>query len=886
MMKKRKMSLILFAVSFFTGTVFAQDFSGYRQSNYSGVSGGDLNPANIADNRMAVDVTLGAFSMNTSNNYLYFNPHQMPFWYTRTFIANEDKNGTTNGGYSSASAEKYSTGANLFNIVPWSETNDVMNKDTVTPGLFEFDNKKGKSGAFHYNHNVDILNVMVTINPKMAVSLGIKQRTFLNVDHVAPELLQLATNELDVTTLWKTDLSDQLLNVSFNSWNEYNLGFGMVVLDEEEHFVKVGAKLKFLQGLGSAYIYTDDVDYRLFNADTSTNIQGHFNYGYSENMEALIDNPTNASSSDLYDPTTIGTGLVSKLGLGTDIGVVYEWRPNWKEYKYDMDGETNIWRKDKEKYKLKASFAINDIGGMRYAKGGDSRDFTVDIDDVFDLAAFGNVEGLASFNGVIDSLSNTVNSKGQKKVVIDESSTTYYMNLPTHITANVDWQVWNAFYLNAGAFIGVQRNKNGNKVRYPTTFGITPRYDFAWAGVSLPVSYGGVTGFRTGLGLRMGPIIVGTGDLMPFFAPGKDRKISGADIYFAIKVPILRGHPKDADLDKVSDKVDLCIETPGVWEFKGCPDTDGDGIQDTEDKCPTEAGLREFDGCPDRDGDKVIDMNDDCPDTAGLVEFNGCPDTDDDKIIDKNDECPDVAGISAFNGCPDTDGDGIKDSEDLCPNNAGPLENSGCPDTDKDGIFDYLDECITEAGPQENHGCPWPDTDADGILDKDDKCPYNAGPAKNEGCPYVDADGDGVLDKDDECVNVPGLVENKGCPAIVEEEQEILNTAFENLDFETSKAVIKEVSFNSLEELAELMIKKDTWKLKVAGHTDSQGKAQTNLILSKKRAEAVKAFLVQRGVATERIIVQYFGEEKPVADNETAEGRQKNRRVEMEVMFE
>ena len=82
------------------------------------------------------------------------------------------------------------------------------------------------------------------------------------------------------------------------------------------------------------------------------------------------------------------------------------------------------------------------------------------------------------------------------------------------------------------------------------------------------------------------------------------------------------------------------------------------------------------------------------------------------------------------------------------------------------------------------------------------------------------------------------------------------------------------------------MVKKSDWKIKIAGHTDSQGKAQSNLILSKKRAEAVRDFLVQRGVATDRIIVQYYGEEKPVADNNTAEGRQKNRRVEMEIIFE
>jgi len=872
MMKKQKISLILLAVSFFTGTVLAQDFNGFRQSNYSGVSGGDLNPANIADNRMAVDITLAGFSGTAYNNYLYFNPKKMPSGWLGTFKPDANGNSTAYASY-----------PDLFKITPASEASNTMNNSALTSALFAFENTDKDSRGFHYNHEIDILNFMVSISPKMAFSFGVKNRTFVNVDHLAPDLLELSVNSLEVPSLWKRPLTDELLNVSMNVWNEYNLGFGMVVMDKEEHFIKVGTKLKLLQGLTSAYIYTDNIEYNFLNSDTATVINGHFDYGYSDNFDDIASGGATSSIISSF----------ANLGFGADLGVVYEWRPNWKEYKYDMDGETNIWRKDKNKYKLKASFAINDIGGVKYTKGIESRNFEVDINSKitgnqpFVLAHFEDTDGLHGFNANVD----TLVQKGLAKYAEDDG--TFIMNLPTHISTSIDWHIWNDFYLNLNAFIGIQVNGDPHKVRYPTSFALTPRYDFAWAGISVPMSYNALvgsgnvaTGFKAGLGLRMGPIVIGTSDLKPLLGTGKDRKLAGADIYFALKIPILRGHPRDRDLDKVSDKVDLCKETPGVWEFKGCPDTDGDGIQDTEDKCPTEAGLREFDGCPDRDGDKVMDIMDDCPDTPGLVEFNGCPDADDDKIIDKNDDCPNVAGIAAFNGCPDTDGDGIKDSEDLCPNDAGPLENSGCPDTDFDGIFDYLDECPTEAGPQENHGCPWPDTDGDGLLDKDDKCPYNAGPAKNEGCPYVDTDGDGVLDKDDECVNVPGLVENNGCPEIVEEEQEILNTAFENLDFETSKAVIKEVSFTSLEELAELMIKKIEWKIKISGHTDSQGKAQTNLILSKKRAEAVRDFLVQRGVAIERIIVQYFGEEKPVADNETAEGRQKNRRVEMEVMFE
>jgi outer membrane protein OmpA-like peptidoglycan-associated protein len=88
-----------------------------------------------------------------------------------------------------------------------------------------------------------------------------------------------------------------------------------------------------------------------------------------------------------------------------------------------------------------------------------------------------------------------------------------------------------------------------------------------------------------------------------------------------------------------------------------------------------------------------------------------------------------------------------------------------------------------------------------------------------------------------------------------------------------------------LTKLAEVLVKKPDWKLQIAGHTDSQGKAQNNLILSKKRAEAVKAFMVENGVAADRLNTLYFGETDPIADNATSEGRQRNRRVEMKIIF-
>ena len=83
-----------------------------------------------------------------------------------------------------------------------------------------------------------------------------------------------------------------------------------------------------------------------------------------------------------------------------------------------------------------------------------------------------------------------------------------------------------------------------------------------------------------------------------------------------------------------------------------------------------------------------------------------------------------------------------------------------------------------------------------------------------------------------------------------------------------------------------LLLRKSEWKLIIAGHTDSRGDDKQNYILSKKRSTAVAEFLEHRGVKMDRLIIQYFGEEKPIDTNDTEEGRQKNRRVEMTVLFE
>ncbi|MFT6245030.1 MAG: outer membrane protein OmpA-like peptidoglycan-associated protein [Salibacteraceae bacterium] len=845
-MKTLNLLTAIAAVLCIYSTGLSQNYVGITPSNYAGVMGTDVNPASFVDGRFVVDVNLASANIGLWTNAGSFTTVDMPKWWTKSFKA--DSSGYDN------------------------PHNDWMLPDSSFVDRYitkNFSPTSVKTVGIYNNVQVDVLNFMFHINRKIAVGAAVKFRSITNVDDVDPKLAFLAENSLDYEQLWNQDINETLLNVNHMSWMEYGLIYSQVLKDDGEHFIKMGAKGKWLSGYTAAYLHTSNLSYNLSNSDSTNELVGDFSYGHSTGL-------LNGDFEDGKLPE-----VASKFGLGLDIGFVYEWRPDWKDFKYDMDGETNIWRRDQDKYKIRVGASILDIGGMKFAKGGLSQDFSVDqTSGFFDLNTFDVGNGILGIDSVITDL---VQNDPNWTAGDSDTDNTFFMQLPTAVSLQFDFHIYKWFYVNATGNLNVQNRKNPHRVRTANQLSITPSFDHAWFGVHLPFMMNKYAGFKSGIGVRLGPLTIGVNDWNVLFASGK--KIRGAQAYAGLRLPVLYGHPSDIDGDLVSDELDECEVVPGLWEFKGCPDSDRDGIKDIDDHCPQEAGLAEFNGCPDKDKDGIPDKDDACPEVAGDIKFNGCPDRDNDSIIDSKDDCPDTPGLPAFNGCPDTDGDGIKDSDDACPEVPGPLVNNGCPDTDNDGLFDFIDECPTEFGPKENNGCPWPDTDQDGLLDKDDKCPYIAGPKSNDGCPYTDTDGDGVLDKDDDCPATPGPVENKGCPEIEEEVAEILKTAFENLEFETGQAVIKQESLPSLTELAEVLVKKPEWKLQIAGHTDNVGNDQNNLVLSKKRSEAVRNFMISQGIVTERLSALYFGETDPKATNDTKEGRQLNRRVEMTIIF-
>ena len=225
-------------------------------------------------------------------------------------------------------------------------------------------------------------------------------------------------------------------------------------------------------------------------------------------------------------------------------------------------------------------------------------------------------------------------------------------------------------------------------------------------------------------------------------------------------------------------------------------------------------------------------------------------DSDNDGIVDDNDKCPTVAGVAKYQGCP-------------------------VPDTDKDGINDDNDKCPTVAGLAKYEGCPVPDTDKDGINDEDDKCPNNPGVARYQGCPVPDTDGDAVNDEEDKCPKVAGPADNFGCPVIGIKSYEIV--------FKTGSAVLLSKGKPVLDTVVAYLKRNPDVEVTIDGHTDNTGSDKVNNPLSLKRAEATKKYLVSKGINADRMTTAGFGSSQPVADNKTAEGRAKNRRIEIKI---
>ena len=860
-----KLKLLFFAalLAAMSFSVKGQEFLPFANDNYAGITGVHLNPASIANSRYIVDISLAGFSLDAYNNYLSF------------------------------------------------RAKDVI-KSLKDDGSFNFDTKELLNGKKKWGNlmaSVHALNFMFSITPKVALGFTGRVRMFANVQNLDENVATWFYNDRDVSALHydyakNNQYTSSNMSINVSAFAEYGITLAGALWESpnKKHFLKAGLTGKILQGLGAMYLNSEKMVFEFYNKD-SLSVHGDAAKTTGSNISYGMSNNFNRIDKDPYK-----FNIESKsIGVGFDVGFIYEWRPDGENYIEEMDCKVGE-MKYANKYKLRIGLSVTDIGWLTYKKHPISRNFIMqggtNVSNDFDHIE--NFNG-SYINGITQRIDDLITNNNPAYREGDSQSETFRTTLPMAASLQGDYNIGKGFYLNLTPFVslyqGINVKENVAKIHSYTIVSLTPRFEHKWFGISIPLQYNQLSriGFAVGVGLRLGPLWLGTNDLISICS----KDIYGMNLQAALKIPIMYNKKRDRDGDHISDRKDHCPNVPGVCEYFGCPvpDRDGDGVLNDDDECPDEPGLPALKGCPDRDGDGIADKYDECPDIPGIAKFNGCPDTDGDGIPDKDDECPTIPGIPEFKGCPDTDGDGIPDHLDKCPDKPGPAKWDGCPDSDGDGIPDHLDACPDEPGKAELNGCPETDTDGDGVPDKFDECPTVKGPPELNGCP--DRDGDGVPDHKDDCPDVPGLVslhgcpdrdgdgvpdhldecpdeygspENKGCP------KKIAIDFANQILFETGKATLNPVSYPLLDSLVSIMRSNPDSYVTLHGHTDNVGKPATNLALSQKRADAIKNYLINKGIADNKVVTRGFGDTIPIADNKTPEGRAKNRRTEINLV--
>lgn len=487
---------------------------------------------------------------------------------------------------------------------------------------------------------------------------------------------------------------------------------------------------------------------------------------------------------------------------------------------------------------LTFSGALLDFGFIRWNKNVENIDFNGD----YNFTGFGSYDVNSEnmyFNFDFESLADSIITGLKKSVTTTRASNSY----TTYTTPKLNLGVEYAF-LNDKLSLGLlsATRKFERKYSQEFTASVNGRpIDWFNMSASYSVLNGRQNSFGAGIGIRTGIVHwFASADYIPVhyaYLPLKDLNPALPKV----KLP----------LPYRTQQFNMALGINFILGYRR--DADKDGVVDRKDKCPdTLLGMKvDKDGCPlDSDGDGVYDDADKCPDTPPAAY----------KFID-------------INGCPvDTDGDGVPDYLDKCPDTPaaakGFVDLNGCElDSDSDSIPDYLDKCPkTPAGVKvDENGCPTaPESNIEPV----------AKPEK-------------AIDKEDKPTAT--VVEKPVVKKEVDlkpEYKSLFQKALQGIQFETGNDRILPASYKILNQIAGVMIANQNYLIEVRGFTDNVGTADANLVLSKKRANAVRKFLIQNGVQEERISASGFGATLPVAPNNTAQGRAQNRRVEFIVSYE
>jgi hypothetical protein len=451
-----KKTVLVLIIFLLNVSVKAQSYLGYYHDNYAGVQSVLFNPASIADSRFKTDINLFSFSTAIGNDMYAVN-------FSDAFRSDYDFD---------TQAKKSFTDSN----------NAIMNLDLMGPSF------------------------MFNITPKQTLAVYTRARGFVNLGGVNGDLINEISKEDDAG-----DFSETLGSPNFisNSWGEFGLSYATVLYQKGQHFLKAGITAKYLQGVVNAHFKGENI--------SLTYIENISDIGSSTYTSTGI--ATYGTSQDFENNSEIEIDSDSK-GFGLDLGLVYEWRPDFDTSKKEV---ANF--KELNKYKLRFGISITDLGSINYKKGIQN---SYDLNQTITKDDFENAE-------TIDEFLNTYYSPTQTNGAVKSK-------LPTAIHADLDWNMYKKFYLNLNGDFSMVDNKILNQNSIENRFSLTPRFESKWFSFYVPVSFMEYSGTQIGAGLRTGVFFIGSGSALSN-AFAKESK--SMDFHLGVKIPVYQKKAKD-----------------------------------------------------------------------------------------------------------------------------------------------------------------------------------------------------------------------------------------------------------------------------------------------------------------------------------------------------
>lgn len=722
------------------------------------------------------------------------------------------------------------TKLSLSTHVNYSRISNFASKDYLPYGTRSKYIDTKKPGYRNSYLNFDILNFKYEFNHKNAIGYSLRARTFENMLGIPTVWSRNSVYEYDTNVVNQPQSLAGYSNTNM-TFTEHNFTYARTIFDKGTSLLKAGLTFKILNGIDASYFYVNSgelnfVDTVSTQADV-TDMDAEFGTAFRKNQ--------------LY---------YKNRGIGFDLGVTYEYRPDFEKQYYEMDGAKRNVRYDINKYKWKVSGSITDIGFIRYMKDTSYYNFSLAS---MQINAKELVDVNALFSNPLNYIQDSLQSNGTKSTFQEAKM---HMNLPTALHGAFDYNITKNFYVGYNVSIPLSLKNDKTKIKYYFIQTVSPRIEKDKWSIMLPLSHMGNGKFYAGLAgrvqIKQFQIFAGSNNISLLYG---QKASLGRNIFAGIAYNVLYQVPKDSDGDKISDEKDHCPYDPGLPEYHGCPDTDGDGIIDREDLCIYDKGPRSTNGCPDADEDGIIDMNDMCPNDKGLGIHYGCPDRDLDGVIDAADRCPDVPGVEFNNGCP--------------------VEIKGCClDSDSDGILDSLDKCPQEPGSIYNGGCPITKTNINNVNLQQEKDKKDANNTKQQ-----------VQDNPTIDIRKQLITSKEKMDTIMAGKNVIKN---DTVYFDVDQATLTDFEQKQLDAFMKSIGKNARYSIILIGYTDRDGSLDYNLALSKKRAETIQRKLIEyyKFDAT-KITTYYFGETKSIHKGEyTNEMKKSDRKVEIKLVLE